>query len=939
MTGDMTNSWPVVWTHAAGRPQRSAPGASSRTRLFVTCFLIGFCPLLSQTHARDDALQHFEKHVRPVLIRNCVSCHGPKKQESGLRLDSRDGALVGGEIEGPVINLDSPASSNLLRAVRGDGDIAMPPDSKLKPEEIRAIETWLKAGAPWPSDGTVTDGPTPSEGWKQHWAARPVVAPPLPAANNNKRVFTPIDAFILHRMEANGLQPSPIADARTLIRRTHFVLTGLPPSRREIKDFTTQFPANPKQAMQRLVDRLLDSPHYGERWARHWLDVARYADTKGYVRLQEQSNFYYAYTYRDYVVNSFNEDLPYDQFVREQLAADLLLTDDDNRSLAALSFITLGRRFTGNQHDVIDDRIDVVTRGLMGLTVTCARCHDHKFDPIPIDDYYALYGVFASTTEPSDLPYIGKDSVKPSFRGDMTVYREKKKILDDQVSQHLAAALDMLRNDTTRYLHGVLTGRKEFLVPLPAARGELRQTFVERWIEYLEGTKRGDHPVFAAWHALNKLRKEEFAAASNGVIYRLAGNTIIRDALRQTELASMSDVADVYGRVLTDVHRKHVAAGNNNSDLKAVDNPAEQQLQQVLYGQDSPFAMSPREALDAYLLDAEQNRDLSQAYLTFDGWLIGTGQATDRAHVLYDSQRVHEPHIFIRGNPERTGRQVARAAPRLLGESLSAPFTTGSGRLELANAVVSPDNPLTARVIVNRVWKHLFGTGLVRTTSNFGLRATPPSHPQLLDYLAHQFMAKGWSLKKLHRTILLSGTWQQASTDRLECRAIDPENSLLWRANRRRLDFETLRDTLLSVSGSLQPEMGGPPKSLTDADNFRRTIYGHINRSSLPTMLPLFDFPSPDIHSPDRPRTTAAQQALYLLNNPFVMKQANLLANQATANGNGTAATTKELYWRALGRPPSDTEVQQCQHYFNAGGRENELAQALIVSNEFLFID
>ena len=925
-----------MWTRTAERQCRTGSGWRLQARVVIAFLTTCFLSVLPQTHAQDDAVQYFERNVRPVLIRNCVSCHGPKKQESGLRLDSRAAALAGGEIDGPVIDLDSPTSSPLLQAVKGEGDIAMPPDRRLKPAEIRAIEAWITSGAPWPDDGTVANGPTPAEAWKTHWAAQPVVAQTPPAVNAANRVVTPIDAFVLHRMESKGLQPSPIADARTLIRRTHFILTGLPPTRREIEYFTAQFSANPRQAMQRLVDQLLDSPHYGERWARHWLDVARYADTKGYVRLQEQSNFYYAYTYRDYVVNSFNKDLPYDQFVREQLAADLLLTGDDNRSLAALSFLTLGRRFTGNQHDVIDDRIDVVTRGLMGLTATCARCHDHKFDPIRTDDYYALYGVFASTTEPSDLPHIGRISDKPVFHGDMAVYHEKRQALDDQVNQHLPAALDMLRSDTTRYLHGVLAGRKEFLVPLPAAKGELRQTFVERWIEYLEGTKRSDHPVFGAWHALDELQEENFTAAASSILDRLSGNTIVLESLRQARLISMGDVADVYGRILTETYRKQRSAEVG----ERLDAPAEKQLWQVLYGVDSPFAMSPREALDAYLLDAEQNRDLSQAYLTFDAWLIGTGQAADRAHVLYDSQRVHEPHIFIRGNPERIGRRVPRAAPGLLGESLSAPFTTGSGRLELANAIVSPDNPLTARVIVNRVWKHHFGTGLVRTASNFGLRADPPSHPQLLDYLAHQFMAEGWSLKNLHRMILLSSTWQQTSGDRPVCREFDPENKLLWRANRRRLDFETLRDTLLSVSGSLQLDVGGPPGSLTDADNFRRTIYGHINRSSLPTMLPLFDFPSPDIHSPDRPRTTAPQQALYLLNHPFVMRQAEQLAQRAAAAGDGTAAmTTSDLYWRALGRPPSDIELQQCQNYIASGGRWSELAQALVVSNEFLFID
>ena len=905
-----------------------------RTNFNIAVLLLALVSPRAAQASEQGGVMHFEKYVRPILLEHCISCHGPEKQESGLRLDSLAGAVKGGELYGSAIDLEMPDRSMLFVAIRRDGDLAMPPKTELGADEIRAIKTWLKSGASWPEHEDASARLNPEDAWRTHWASQPVLPQEIPAVLHADRVYSQIDAFVLKQLESEKLEPAAIADARTLIRRLHFVLVGLPPSRMEIEAFTDLFVKSPRQAMQEAVDRLLDSPHYGERWARHWLD------TKGYVRLQEQPNYYYAYTYRDYVVQSFNDDLPYDQFVLEQLAADQLVSGDDNRRFAALGFLTLGRRFTGNQHDVVDDRIDVVTRGFMALTVTCARCHDHKFDPIPIEDYYALYGVFASTSEPSDLPYLGRHTERSVFHGDMQAYREKRSALDKQINQHLPATLDMLRADTTRYLQGVLIGRKRFLVPLPAAKGELRQTFVERWVEYLEGTKRGTHPVFELWHVLRALPEAEFEARAAMALNESRSNVIIHRALRQAKLASMRDVADVYGRELVAIHQKWTATRRADPTAAKLLDSSEEPLRQVLYGEDSPFAVSPREALDAYLLDAELNRDLSQAYLDFDAWLIGTGQAADRAHVLFDSSRLHEPHVFVRGNPERTGRRVPRAPPRLLGEPLCQPFVQGSGRLELAKSIVSPANPLTARVIVNRVWKNHFGQGLVSTASNFGLRAEPPTHPALLDYLAHRFMSEGWSLKKLHRWILLSSTWQQASVDRPECRRVDPENRLLWRTARRRMDFETLRDTLLHVGGNLDLTLGGPPISLLASGNTRRTIYGRIDRSRLPTILRLFDFPSPDTHSPNRARTTAPQQALYLLNNPFVMKQSAALAERAAAaSSESRAAVGQELYWLTLGRPATEAELDRCRGYLEQGGAWAELAQALLVSNEFLFID
>ena len=916
-------------------------------RVPLLLFLL-FAPTPDWSFSQDPALAHFERRVRPILLENCVACHGPRKQESGLRLDSLEHALAGGSLAGPAVRLDNPDDSPLLLAVRHQGDLKMPPSGRLAASAILDLQKWVRAGAPWPATVSPATRVDPTTGWTAHWAGVPLSRPALPTGDEK----SPIDRFIRSELRARTLHFSAPADARTLIRRVHYVLTGLPPEANDIHRFQQDFHSHPDQALDRLVDHVLASPQYGERWARHWLDLARYADTKGYVRLQEQPNYYYAYTYRDYVIKSWNADLPYDQFVREQVAGDQVVPQHGGqRPLAALGFLTLGRRFTGNQHDVIDDRIDVVTRTFLGLTVSCARCHDHKFDPIPTADYYALYGVFSNTVEPSDLPYLTPHAEPVGFPGDPEIFRQKRTALDKQIQQYLPPTLDMLRADTTRYLRAVLTGRKTFLVPLPAAQGELRQTFVERWVEYLEGTKRSIHPVFAPWHALRSLPADAFAREAARTLKRLSAaapqplNTFILDRLAASPPQSMGDVAKSYGQVLTNIYRETRAAMQNDTEFAGFSNREKEQLRTVLYGSASPFSVSPREALDAYLLDAEWNRALSQAYLDYDAWLAGTGLAVPRAHVLYDSPRVHEPHIFIRGNPERVGEPVSRAAPRLLGPELAAPFRRGSGRRELAEAIVHPDNPLTARVIVNRIWAHHFGHGLVATVSNFGLRATPPSHPRLLDYLASDLIEHGWSIKRLHRLILSSRTWQQTSRDRPAARRIDPDNRLLWRYHRRRVDFEILRDAMLSAAGRLDLQMLGPAIPLWQSGNARRTLYAHIDRSQLPTVLRLFDFPSPDTHNPARSRTTAPQQALFLMNNVFVKERAAELAQrarEAVARGNvdATVAMATTLYQIALGRPPTTAELERCSEGLATGVLDwPQIAQMLLISNEFLFID
>lgn len=942
-----------------------------RLSCIILLFLSSVCDELHA--AESDAptsgqIEFFEKQVRPIFIEHCVGCHGIRKQESGLRLDSREGFLRGGETFGALISSQDLSKSPLLDVLSYQSEIQMPPDKMLSEDTIAVLAKWLNLGAPWPTEIMPTE-PTFDirEAWAEHWATQPIRTPVVPQDDDLNLVRSPVDAFVRRRMKADGLYPSEVADPRTLIRRASYDLIGLPPTYTEVQEFEQELKLNPQSAFRNLIERLLDSPHYGERWARHWLDVARYADTKGYVRLQEQPNYYYAYIYRDYVVRAFNEDLPFDQFVLEQLAADKIQVGPDNRRLAALGFLTLGRRFTSNKHDIIDDRIDVVSRGLLGLTVTCARCHDHKYDPIPTEDYYSFYGVFASTREPSEPILLHSGGDAPVYHGEMSEYLEKRKPLDELISKEHPKLLDMLRADSVRYLQAAVGGRKPFLVPLPAAQGELRQTFVERWIEYIEGTSGGHHRVFGPWHALANLETENFTVDARRVLDQLfaeedpgQSNRRILNALSAQDLASMEAVAVVYGKTFCRIHDLWKVKITETPTRTVFSDPGDEELRQVLYGVDSPFQMTPRDAIDDYLYDFDINKEIAQAYLDFDAWLISTEHAPQRAHVLLDASRPTEPRIFVRGNPERPGALVRRHFLSALDEHQApASFLNGSGRLELAQAIISPDNPLTARVIVNRVWLHHFGVGLVATPSNFGLRAEPPSHPELLDYLAREFIDSGWSIKRLHRTIMNSATYQQSSRikrsagrhekvgavgdapiEEVNRVAKDPANRWLWRMNRRRLDFESLRDSMLLVAGRLDLSVGGRSIDFEDPKNVRRTLYGTIKRSSMPEIFEVFDFPSPDTHNAARSQTTVPQQALYLMNNPFVLEQADHLAavvrDQEMVS---TESRVKHLYKLVLAREPREKEIERTMRYVANKGSWSQLAQMLMVSNEFLFVD
>jgi hypothetical protein len=865
-----------------------------------------------------EALEFFEARVRPILAENCVRCHGAKKQSSELRLDSRPSALGGGA-NGPALVPGKPDESLLIQAVRHSHDeIKMPPKGKLPDAAIDTLTRWVAMGAPW-SEAPIPTAEARDKAGQEHWAFRPVraVAPPTVEGKDAAWVASPIDAFILARLGREGLTPSPRADRRTLIRRATFDLTGLPPTPEEVEAFEAD-PA--PDAFARIVDRLLASPAYGERWGRYWLDVARYADSKGYVAGNEEQRYPYAYTYRDYVIRSFNDDKPYDRFVLEQIAADQLDLGDDRRPLAALGFLTVGRRFLNDRNEIIDDRIDVVGRGLLGLTVSCARCHDHKFDPIPTDDYYSLYGVFASTVEPDELPLVRTPTPGDATRDYDRQLRERTQARDAflarcrdeiqadfraRVADYLRAAADLDFNPRHEKLDE--RGRADKLPP------ERLRGLIARWRARLDATRKAHDPIFAPWHAFAALPAGDFAAKAAELAQRLPeqepkAHPLVARSFAEAPPATMAEVVARYGTMLAEAEARWQERLKADPAAKSLEDGPWEALRQVLHADDGPLTI-PIDAAPR-LLNRKMRDELTRLKARIAELAVTHPGAPPRAMAVNDAPSPTEPHVFIRGNPGRPGKRVPRQFLELLSGPDRKPFAHGSGRLELARAIVRPDNPLTARVLVNRIWLNHFGAGLVGTPSDFGLRSDPPTHPELLDYLADEFVRGGWSIKAMHRRIMLSNVYQQRSDNRPDGLARDPQDRLLWKFNRRRLDFEATRDAILAVSGRLDPTLEGRPVALTTPPfSGRRTVYGFVDRQNLDGLFRTFDFASPDTTSPQRYVTTVPQQALFLMNSPFVIEQARQLAERLESASADPEARVRQLYRLLFGRAPGPREL------------------------------
>ena len=830
-------------------PAYTRGAALTRFALLVT--LLAAAPVSTRgAEPTPEAVEFFEKKVRPVLVEHCTRCHGDKKQQAELRLDTAEGLLKGSD-GGPVVVPGDPDKSKLILSVRRVGDYAMPPNKPMAAADVAVLTQWVKTGAVFPKAGTTRAKPADAA---THWAFQPV-RDPQPPATKSPAGPNPIDAFVQAKLDAVNLTMAAPATRAVLIRRAYYDLIGLPPTAAQVRAFV----ADPSpRAFEAVVEELLASPHYGERWGRYWLDLARYADTKGYVFTENQA-YPHAYTFRDYVVRSLNEDKPYDRFVTEQLAADQLPLGDDKHPLAAMGFLTVGRRFSNNSHDIIDDRIDVVTRGLMGLTVQCARCHDHKFDPVGIGDYYSLYAVFAASEEPKELPLIGAVERTPELTKFEAEVKDRERAIDEFKVKRHAEIVAELRTPAS--------AKKYFDV----ARG-------------LQGKPAGDVQA------------------------------ILRD--QQLRPAALERTRQFLAKPLDERFRVYFTKAG----------PAEVPLAEF----DRLILRDDRNKL----VDLQKKIDTFKATSPFN---------PPRAMVLNDVEKPGDIGVFLRGNPNNRGPVVPRQFLQV-GTLAKSPAGTGhSGRLEMAKAVVSPANPLTSRVMVNRVWMMHFGKPLVNTPSDFGLRSEPPSHPELLDWLATRFTADGWSLKKLHRRMMLSRAYQQASVASPESVARDPENRLLGHANRRRLDFEALRDSLLAVSGKLDPTVYGRSVDLFKPPYpVRRTLYGTIDRQNLPGTLRSFDLASPDQHSPGRFTTTVPQQALYLMNNPFVTEQARAVSQRRElAWPMATAERVRRLYAATLSRQPTPEETALAVEFVRTTPVKpwELLAQVLLCSNEFAFVD
>jgi mono/diheme cytochrome c family protein len=903
-----------------------------------------------------EALDFFETKIRPVLAERCYSCHsaGAKSIKGDFRLDTRETLLKGGGSGKPAVVPGNPAGSPLIVSIKwADENFRMPPkaEHRLTPEQVADFEKWVLMGAPDPRTGGPTAAPAANTA-KTHWAFQKPKEPAVPAVKRAEWVKSPIDAFVLSKLEQKELSPAAPADKRTLIRRATFDLTGLPPTPEEVAAFEADASSD---AFAKVVDRLLASPHYGERWGRFWLDVARYADTKGYVFVEER-RFPFSFAYRDWVIRSFNDDLPYDQFVVQQIAADRLPLGEDKSPLAAMGFLTIGRRFLNNQPDIIDDRIDVVTRGTMALTVQCARCHDHKYDPIPTDDYYSLYGVFASSEEPGVQPIIGKPEQTAKYEAFEKELASRRAEVDKFLQAQHAESLPKLRSaeGIASYLAALAEfeqqGEKDRMDERRFAGSREMSGFVlGRWRGFLNGRReKGHDPIFAPWFAYAAIPPAEFAAKAKDVTEKVvekapadkAIHPLVAEKFAGKSPASLAEVAQRYGELLATFDKK-----------EPLPDAQQEALRLVLHADNTPTNIAVADA--DKLLKRDTRNTLRDLQKKVDEFQANNPDAPPRAMSLVDAATPRNPRVFIRGNAGNPGKEVPRQFLSVLTGDKREPFKDGSGRLEMAKAIASPENPLTARVMVNRVWAWHFGNGLVRTPSDFGLRSDPPSHPELLDYLALRFVESGWSVKKLHRLIMLSSAYQQGSELNAVAYKSDPENTLLWRVNRRRLEFEAMRDSVLAVSGRLDRTIGGRPADITgDSPNPRRTVYGFIDRQNLPGMFRAFDFASPDTHSPQRFTTTVPQQALFMMNSPFAIQQAKALAARPEiAQEPEPAKRVEKLYRLLYGRPPAPDELWAAAEFirgeeaFASPGSPSTLtpwekyAQVLLESNEFVFVD
>ncbi len=910
-------------------------------KLLTSAILFSSSLLLAQA---PDSPEFFENKVRPLLVNNCYSCH-TNTAMGGLRLDSSEAMAKGGAKHGPAVVPGNPDKSSLVVAIRHadpDPKFRMPMGRKMKDEEVEVLTTWVKAGAVWPKaiptvskvGGKFVIFPEQ----KKFWSMLPLQRPLAPTVKDIKWPKTNIDRFVLSKLEKEGLKPVPFANKTDLVRRAYLGLTGLPPTYEEIQSFLKDTSPN---AYEKVIDKLLASPHYGERWGRVWLDVARYGedDYRSLDPMRRGYNPYpNAYVYRDWVIQAFNDDMPYDMFVKSQLAGDLMDPKTRHKTLPGTGFIGLGPWYYDNgstevtRADERHDRVDVITRGFLGLTVACARCHDHKYDPIPQTDYYALAGIFANVTY-EEYPMAPKKVVDEFHKIEEQIDLKQKMMGEMQLAMSKSLAQSLVF-ETANYLQGVfeVSGpRKQELANVVESR-KLDYELLERWVKYMDKpTKK--YPHKDAWQAM--MKKPAPTA---------------QEAKRLAEKFQEDVVAVMLARQDMDAENKVIAdkALEGTKPKKRTNKPSNfvtnddfcpgcgLQLKNLPDDQNNLFSeIFVRELSDSEdpnAMMAMGGRNMKPGVLTFRGWALerrsGSESQSQLAAIRKDIEEarkkitpyfpylhgikdkapteISELPLALRGDPMTLGEPVPRHFLSVLSEDSPMLFSKGSGRLELAEAILR--QPINTRVLVNRIWKGHFGTGLVDTPSNFGITGERPTNPELLEYLAATFVANGQSIKKLHKEILLSSVYQLSTQNDAANYAKDSANRFYWRAEKKRLDAEQLRDSVMLVAGNLDSSIGGQSGELKP-DFLRRTVYAKVSRYKLDEYLQLFDFPSPSISAEKRFTTTVPLQRLFLLNSDFMQIEAEELAKRVMTEVDNQARV-KKLFQLIYGRDATPEEIK-----------------------------